>query len=88
MTARVYLEQDGENTVIVIDNPPINAGSAAAVGLPAAATLHDGLVDQVANGELRTVAATCARSFIGRLISLSRPGFVASDLRYLLTTEN
>ncbi len=29
MTARVHLERDGEIAVIVIDNPPINAGSAA-----------------------------------------------------------
>ncbi|MDP1937940.1 MAG: 3-hydroxyacyl-CoA dehydrogenase NAD-binding domain-containing protein [Hylemonella sp.] len=29
MTARVLLERDGEIAVIVIDNPPINAGSAA-----------------------------------------------------------
>ena len=28
MTARVHLERDGEIAVIVIDNPPINAGSA------------------------------------------------------------
>ena len=29
MTSRVHLERDGEIAVIVIDNPPINAGSAA-----------------------------------------------------------
>ena len=29
MTAPVYLERDGGIAVIVIDNPPINAGSAA-----------------------------------------------------------
>ncbi len=29
MTPRVYLEREGEIAVIVIDNPPINAGSAA-----------------------------------------------------------
>jgi transposase InsO family protein len=29
MTPRVHLERDGEIAVIVIDNPPINAGSAA-----------------------------------------------------------
>ena len=28
MTSRVHLERDGDVAVIVIDNPPINAGSA------------------------------------------------------------
>ena len=54
MTSRVHLERDGEIAVIVIDNPPINAGSAA---------VRQGLMDAIET--LRTDATLEGAVLIG-----------------------
>ena len=68
MNAQVHLERDGDIAVIVIDNPPINAGSAAVreglMGAIATLKSDDGLKGAVLIGAGSTfIAGSDLREF-------------------------
>lgn len=72
MTQRVHLERDGDVAVIMIDNPPVNAGSA---------DVRRGLLDAIEAiaGDDAIVAAV----LIG-LARISGQGFQRGDVRHLM----
>jgi enoyl-CoA hydratase/carnithine racemase len=80
MSSRVHLERDGDVAVIVIDNPPINAGSAE---------VRRGLleaVDAVRQDDAiaRERGEAALRADLDWLAGLSGPGFVRGDVRHVL----